>query len=510
MLGRVPREVKRDIDVVVVGSGPVGAAFARAVHERTPSRRILMLEAGPQLTTGPGVHVKNIADADARARAQLLSEGPEAEAAAAAAAADGAPEAGRARPGTTFIDRENAAFSDGAMSTNVGGMGAHWTCACPRPGDGERISFVPDAELDAVLAEAERMLSVRRDAFTDSPEGRAILETLGATYDPDLPDGRKVDRMPLACATDEKGAPYWTGTDVVLGPLADGDVDVFELRAETLARRLVVEARRVRAVEVEHLPTGRRATIEARTFFVAGDAIRTPQLLWASAIRPPALGRYLNDQTQVICGVRLDRRLVAGDGGGSAQQRRTTGRGEDPTVGVFWVPYSAAHHPFHGQVMHLDMSPIEIVPGAAGREHVVGLGWFVAKDLRPDDRVTFSDGEVDAYGMPRPRIEYVLAERDRERVAAAIEDQARGAAALGEEVPGRGPTLVPPGSSLHYQGTTRMGEADDGTSVCDSYSRVWGFDNLFVGGNGVIPTPTASNPTLTSVALAIRAAGAVT
>src|SRR5215475_3659508 len=108
------RQVNTAVDVLVVGSGPVGSAFSRAVHERAPDTRILMLEAGPQLTERPGMHVKNIPDADARSLAQLLSEGPGAEAAAAAsAAADGAPEAGRARPGTAFVDRDNPAFPDG-------------------------------------------------------------------------------------------------------------------------------------------------------------------------------------------------------------------------------------------------------------------------------------------------------------------------------------------------------------------------------------------------------------
>ncbi len=79
------------------------------------------------------------------------------------------------------------------------------------------------------------------------------------------------------------------------------------------------------------------------------------------------------------------------------------------------------------------------------------------------------------------------------------------AEAVGDPVGDR-PFTLPLGSSLHYQGSTRMGVADDGTSVCDVDSEVWGVPGLFVAGNGVIPTATACNPTLTSVGLAVRGA----
>ncbi|WP_309803832.1 GMC oxidoreductase [Paenarthrobacter nicotinovorans] len=36
--------------------------------------------------------------------------------------------------------------------------------------------------------------------------------------------------------------------------------------------------------------------------------------------------------------------------------------------------------------------------------------------------------------------------------------------------------------------------------------QVWDVSGLFVAGNGVIPTPTACNPTLTGVALAVAGA----
>ena len=101
-------------------------------------------------------------------------------------------------------------------------------------------------------------------------------------------------------------------------------------------------------------------------------------------------------------------------------------------------------------------------------------------------------------------IHYMLTDTDQRTIELLRANTERSCKLIGE--PLGEPKLAPGGSSLHYQGTVRMGEADDGSCVCDSYSRVWGVSNLYVGGNGVIPTSTASNPTLTTVALAYRAA----
>lgn len=487
------------VDVAIVGSGPTGAAYARILSERSPGTTIAMFEVGPTISDPPGAHVKNIADPDARAAAQAASEGPGER--GEKVANPGAAKAGvrAARPGTFLLDDGyQLPGEDGlpvaAMSSNVGGMSAHWTGACPRPGGSERIAFVPD--LDELLAEGERLLGVTTDAFDAAPFGAIVRERLAAAVDAGRTAETKVQRMPLAAHRRDDGRLVWSGSDVVLGDVTRQNAD-FRLFDESLVTRVLVEDGRAAGVEVRDLRSGQTHRVSAPYVVVAADALRTPQLLWASGIRPDALGRYLNDQAQVVFAARLRGVETLG------ADAPTTGLAE--YSGVSWVPFTD-DVPFHGQIMQLDASPIPladddpVVPGS-----IVGLGLFCAKDLQADDRVAFDDTARDGYGLPALRIHYRLTDRDREVIERARVEIVRLGEAIGDPLDSR-PFTLPLGSSLHYQGTTRMGETDDGTSVCGPDSQVWGVPGLYVAGNGVIPTATACNPTLTSVALAVAGA----
>ncbi|MGN7947110.1 GMC oxidoreductase [Microbacterium sp. 22215] len=495
------RHYPASADVVIVGSGPNGAAYARILSELAPDASIAMFEVGPTVSNPPGAHVKNIEDAAERALAQARSEGPGER--AATISDPGAAKSGqrRGRAGTYLLPEGFRVEGEegmpvAAFSSNVGGMGAHWTAACPRPFDSERIDFL--ADLDELLDEAERLLAVTTDAFDASPFATIVRERLSEAVDAQRDHAHRAQRMPLAVHRREDGRLVWSGSDVVFGDVTRANAN-FALYDESLVTRVLTDGGRASGVEVRDLRTDSVHTIAARYVVVAADGLRTPQVLWASGIRPPALGRMLNDQTQIVFASRL-RDVQTGD----ADAVATAGALSEQS-GVTWVPFTD-EMPFHGQIMQLDASPVPladddpVVPGS-----IVGLGLFTAKELQWEDRVDFSDDAVDGYGMPAMTIHYTLTPRDHAVMERAREELVRLGRAVGDPLDER-PFTMPAGASLHYQGSTRMGLTDDGRSVCSPDSEVWGVPGLFVAGNNVIPTSTACNPTLTSVALAVRGA----
>ena len=501
------RNYPLSVDVAIVGSGPTGAAYARILSELSPEATMVTLEVGPQLTATPGMHVKNISDLAERAVAQRRSEGPasrphdtDGPVDTMDGYADAAPRL--VRPGTFLLpDGYRQEGEDGlpaaAMSSNVGGMGAHWTGACPRPGGQERIAYLDN--LDELLDEAERLLHVDARAFDDAPFSAEVRKRLGDALDAGRAEDRRVASMPLAVVRHEDGRLTWSGSDAVFGDTTRNNPN-FQLFDESLVVRVLTDDQRATGVRVRDLRSGQEHEIAARFVVVAGDSLRTPQLLWASEVRPPALGRYLNDQPQTVYAVRL-RDVDAGQVADDAP--------ETPAItkqsGVNWVPFTD-EEPFHGQVMQLDASPVPLAGDEPAPGTIVGLGWFCAKDLQESDRVEFDDDAVDGYGMPKMRIHYTLSEADHRSIEASRVSILRAARALGEPLDDSAPLTFPPGASLHYQGSVRMGPADDGTSVCGPTSEVWSTPGLYVAGNGVIPTSIACNPTLLAVALAVGGA----
>lgn len=481
-------------DVVIIGSGPAGSTYARTIADLRPDASVLMVELGPALPGRRGAHLSELSDTQ-RPVATLAAQGPEAGAARSEALADLDPD-GEFRhavvDGLHFVDAApdlaegEVGLPAASMCTAVGGMGVFWAGSCPRPQQGERVPFIPDADLDAALDRAEVLLDVSK--FVDVPGLPGAVRAAAAELF-EQPGSSPVGFMPVAARLADS-PPHLSGTAAILGDI-EATAPHFALRPETLARRVLTRDGAAVGVELEDRRTGAVTRVSAARVAVCADALRTPQVLFASGIRPRALGHHLNDHFQMITRFTLSDEFDAG-----------LHPDHPDAVGYVLIPFSDARG-MQGGVIPLLHSPYKLAfPTAPPR--LALAAWYGAKDIQFSDAVEFSDAETDFYGMPKMAIRYSHTAADLRTVEQMRQNTIQTIERLG--TPTEEPALDVGGASLHYQGTTRMGATDDGTSVCDSYSRVWGVEHLYVGGNGVIPTATASNPTLTTVALAHRAA----
>ncbi|MFD5428201.1 GMC oxidoreductase [Streptomyces sp. NPDC127084] len=519
-------DIRYETDTLIVGSGPIGATFARALVQAGHS--VLMLEAGAQLSADPGMNLKNtyVHQHDTSLFSSIIRGHLHILSVSNSARAEFAVEPTAAREPTTNHGRvrftenpEQDTYRNipaASVCYAVGGMATHWTCATPRHHPLlERYDGVPEEDWDRFYSDAEHILGVSSREFDHSVRQRLLIDALRGEFH-ELPEPYGVQSLPLA-AERRAGNPSmvrWAGSDTVLGDIAHGDPR-FSLLPQHLCTRLIPDATgsRIVSAEARDLLESRMVRIEADHYVVAAGAVLTPQLLWASGIRPKALGRYLTEHPMAFCQVVLHSDLLdrlRSDPLFVSERRchrEASPDGDvlipmdDPEPNV-WIPVSA-NRPWHAQI-NRDAFQYGDLPSYVDDRLIVDLRWFGLIDPRPDNRVTFSAAHTDLHGMPQPTFDFTFSDDDTARQHAMMTDMLRAAPVLGKYLPGSEPEFGTLGLPNHIAGTVRMGQDPD-HSVVNGDSRVWDFENLYLGGNGVIPTGTASNPTLTSMALALMA-----
>ncbi len=283
-----------------------------------------------------------------------------------------------------------------------------------------------------------------------------------------------------------------------------------EIRADSMAVRIELDAAGTRVTGVTYLRDGAERFQRAEAVCVAGYAIESPRLLLHSTSpRHPnglgnsfdQVGRYVMVQGATQVAGRFPELLrmykapppeISSEDFYETDSSRGFARGFSiQTVSplpVGWAEHVLAdgHH------------------GAALREYMRDYNhWAVLGSLcellpQAENRVTLAD-EHDRFGMPVARFDYTQCDNDRANIAFAGKTMH----AIWETAGAQDVLTID--RYAHLVGGCRMGE-NAATSVVDADHRVWGLANLFVCDGSVMPTQGSANPALTIMALASRLA----
>jgi choline dehydrogenase-like flavoprotein len=123
---------------------------------------------------------------------------------------------------------------------------------------------------------------------------------------------------------------------------------------------------------------------------------------------------------------------------------------------------------------------------------------------RRENRVTINKDVKDAWGIPVAHIECTHSDNEREMMRDGLESLKEMADAAGFETTYANPFLAPPGLAIHEVGTARMG-SDPKKSILNKFNQSWDVKNLFVTDGACFVSSGCQNPTLTMMALTVRA-----
>ncbi|MCM3729565.1 TIM barrel protein [Neobacillus cucumis] len=440
-----------DYDVLIVGSGAGGgAALWRLCDQwRNKGKRVGMIEAGDLLLP---THVDNLGLLSRERAAQYITSI------------------------TKPLGKTLPEFSGAKQVFALGGRTLQWAAASPRiPSYLISQWPIPKNELNIYYKIAEQVMNVNETFSKSSYPTRVILNRLWANG--------FINATSIPFAVDitptKYGAIHSNTVFSSIHFLAEAlNYRSFDLAVKARAVQLLIEKGKTTGVKVMS-PDLKSYWIKAKTIVLSASTFETPRLLLHSGISGPAIGHFLIDHSALAANPIINRKLLPEDLG---------------RIGIL-IP-NTKENPYQIEF------GIPDTPLQDGVEMIFhGYGNV---EPRFENMLYLDPHRRDKYGVPKIQVHFNFSYRDRVVIQQLTAGMERVFSSLGF-IEGRPDIYMrAPGDDNHESGTCRMGN-DPYTSAVNRFGQIHGISGLYVADNSILPT-LGANPTLTTVALAIRTA----
>ena len=308
-----------------------------------------------------------------------------------------------------------------------------------------------------------------------------------------------------------------------------------QVRFNAMVQRLVRNAGGTRIAAAEYVDdAGDTRMVTADRFVLAASAIESVRLCFLSDLDGPGLGNSSDQLGRHVMfhfqtnSVGIYKQHLHGERGQSVTNGMSDFRGvtegglslrpDAPLGGV--IEFGTSSEPIlsskaslneearaFAELVGLSLKQLLVENPFQGH---IGVMIMQAEDApQPTNRVDLDPTVRDVFGAPVPRLTY---DNNRFELDAAayykpllLEIHEAAGAQFGFTQP-FDPESPP--ASRHLMGGLRMGN-DPQTSVCDAFGKFHDLENLHCTDGGVFVTGSGYNPTLTIIALALRAAGKI-
>lgn len=453
----IEQMAQTDYDVLIVGSGAGGGAALWRLCEQSKEQglKIGMIEAGDLLLP---THVFNMPMFDEQRAADYLLR-----------VAD-------------LLGRRWPDFSGAKMVRALGGRTLFWYLFAPRFNPAAFESWpISYKDIMPYYMIAERIMNITSDYAKGSSLQDTLLERLLMGGFPEAAD--------IRMAADLDGTKYGqVHSNVFFSSIIflayALNIRQFDLAVNTRAVQVLIEKGKATGVKVITSDM-KTYTLTAKTIIISASTWETPRLLLNSNIPNEAIGRYLVHHPVYVTYATVNRDLFP----------------EVFGVASIFVPASAARkyqlQVFSNFVYQFKERPFQ-------EEELLEVHGYGIVEPRAENFVSLDRVQRDAFGVPLLNVQFSRSEKDLQLLREIYSSMFVFSEVMGLKLV-RAPQLTPPGYDNHETGTCRMGD-NPATSVTNRFGQVHGISNLYIADNSVVNLTSPSNPTLTTVALAIRTA----